>query len=94
MSHNNIPQDSESPFGDIAYLARSEPRVPTLVALTERPRRRSELCELAGVSSSTKRRTLDEFEDRIWIREDRYQYTATRLGGVIALARHPRSGCP
>jgi predicted transcriptional regulator len=39
---------------------------------------------LAGVSSSTKRRTLDEFEDRIWIHEDGYQYTATRLGEVVA----------
>jgi predicted transcriptional regulator len=30
------------------------------------------------------RRTLDEFEARIWIRKDGYQYTATRLGEVIA----------
>jgi len=85
MGHNSIPhQNAESPIGDIAYLARSEHRAPTLVALTERPRSRSELCELAGVSSSTIRRTLDEFEDRIWIRKDGYQYTATRLGEVIA----------
>jgi len=76
----------ESPIGDIAYLTRSKHRVPTLLALTERPRSRSELCELAGVSSSTIRRTLDEFEDRIWIRKDGYQYTATRLGEVIAFA--------
>ncbi|MGM0604967.1 MAG: helix-turn-helix transcriptional regulator [Halobacteriota archaeon] len=74
----------ESPIGDIAYLARSEHRVPTLVALTERPRSRSELCELAGVSSSTIRRTVDEFENRVWIRKDGYQYSATRLGEVIA----------
>lgn len=73
-----------SPIADIAYLARSEHRVPTLVALTERSRSRSELCELAGVSSSTMRRTLDEFEDRIWIRKDGYQYVATRLGEAIA----------
>jgi len=79
-------QSAKSPIGDIAYLARSEHRVPTLVALTERPRSRSELCELAGVSSSTIRRTLDEFEDRIWIRKDGYQYAATRLGEVIAVA--------
>ena len=79
-------RDTESPIGDIAYLTRSEHRVPTLVALTKRPRSRSELCELAGVSSSTIRRTLDEFEDRIWIRKDGYQYTATRLGEVIAIA--------
>ncbi|OYR41332.1 MarR family transcriptional regulator [Halorubrum sp. Ib24] len=87
MGHDSIPhQNAESPISDIAYLARSEHRVPTLVALTERPRSRSELCELAGVSSSTIRRTLDEFEDRVWIRKDGYQYTATRLGEAIASA--------
>jgi len=75
---------TESPIDDIAYLARSRHRVSTLVALTERPRSRSELCELTGVSSSTIRRTLDEFENRIWVRKDGYQYTATRLGEVIA----------
>ena len=85
MDINNIPhQGAESSIGDIAYLARSEHRVPTLVALTERPRSRSELSELTGVSSSTIRRTLDEFEDRIWIRKEGYQYRATRLGEVMA----------
>ena len=79
-----IQRERDSPIDDIAYLARSEHRVPTLVALTERPRSRSELCELAGVSSSTVRRTLDEFEDRIWIRKDGYQYVATLLGEAIA----------
>jgi len=77
-------QSAGSPIGDIAYLSRSEHRIPALVALTERPRSRSELCELTGVSSSTIRRTLDEFEDRIWIHRDGYRYTATRLGEVIA----------
>ncbi len=87
MGHDSIPhQNTESPIGDIAYLARSEHRVPTLVALTERPRSRSELCELAGVSSSTIRRTLDEFEDRIWIRKDGYQYEITQSGEAIAFA--------
>ena len=76
---------TESPLDDIAYLARSEHRVPTLVALTERPRSRSELCELAGVSSSTVRRTLGEFEDRTWIRNEGYQYVATSLGAAIAV---------
>ncbi|QLG27187.1 MarR family transcriptional regulator [Halorarum halophilum] len=80
MEHRNMG----SAIVDIAYLARSEHRVPTLVALTERPRSRSELCELAGVSSSTMRRTLDEFDDRLWIRKDGYQYVATRLGEAIA----------
>ncbi len=81
---NHTPSDS--PTGDIAYLTRSEHRIPALVALTERPRTRSELCELTGVSSSTMRRTLDEFEDRTWIRKEGYQYVATRLGEAIASA--------
>ncbi|RQG94334.1 helix-turn-helix transcriptional regulator [Natrarchaeobius chitinivorans] len=75
---------TDSPTGDIAYLTRSEHRIPTLVALTKRPRSRSELCELTGVSSSTIRRTVDEFENRVWIRKDGYQYVATRLGESIA----------
>jgi len=86
VSDNTTQQDPESPIGDIAYLSRSQHRIPALVALTERPRSRSELCESTGVSSSTIRRTLDEFEDRIWIRKDGYQYTATRLGEVVASA--------
>ena len=73
-----------SPIGDVSYLTRSEHRVPTLVALTERPRSRSELCELTGVSSSTIRRTLAEFEDRSWIRKEGYQFEATSLGASIA----------
>jgi predicted transcriptional regulator len=75
---------ADSPIRDISYLARSEHRVPALVALTERPRSRAELCELTGVSSSTIRRTLDEFEDRIWIERDGSRYTATALGEVVA----------
>ena len=85
MGIDNVGRDSaDSPVGDVAYLARSEHRIPTLVALTERPRSRSELCELTGVSSSTMRRTLDEFEDRIWTRKEGYQYVATGLGGAVA----------
>ena len=80
---NTQHREGESPIGDIAYLARSHHRIPALVALTGRPRSRSELCELTGVSSSTIRRTLDEFENRRWIRKDGYQYTATRLGEVV-----------
>ena len=80
MSHSS----ADSPIGDVAYLSRSEHRVPTLVALTERPRSRAELCELTGVSSSTMRRTLDQFEARIWVRQDGHQYAATRLGETVA----------
>lgn len=74
----------DSAIGDVAYLARSEHRIPALVALTERPRSRSELCEVTGVSSSTMRRTVTAFEDRYWVRKDGYRYAATRLGDVIA----------
>lgn len=85
MSVNAIqPGARDSAIGDVAYLARSEHRVPTLVALTDRPRSRAELCELNGVSSSTIRRTLGEFEDRSWIRKDGYKYVATKLGEAIA----------
>lgn len=74
------------PIDDIAYLARSEHRVPTLAALTARPRSRSELWEMAGVSSSTIRRTLTEFENRNWIRKEGYKYEATQLGAFVASA--------
>jgi len=85
MVHDNIPhRNAESPIADIAYLARSEHRIPALVALTERPRSRSELCELTGVSSSTIRRTLDEFEDRSWIDKHGYKYEITQSGAAIA----------
>lgn len=84
VSDSTTHQETEASIGDIAYLSRSSHRIPTLVALTERPRSRSELCELTDVSSSTIRRTLDEFEDRVWVRKDGYQYTATRLGEMVA----------
>jgi len=80
VKHHN----TDSPVVDIAYLARAEHRVPTLAALTERPRSRSDLCELTDVSSSTMRRTLGEFDNRLWIHKDGYRYVATRLGEAIA----------
>ena len=81
-----LSSTSGSSIDDIGYLARSEHRVPTLVALTVRPRSRSELWEMTGVSSSTIRRTLGEFEDRNWIRRTGYQYETTQLGAFIASA--------
>lgn len=75
-----------SAIDDIAYLTRSDHRAPTLVALAVRPRSRSELWEMAGVSESTIRRTLREFEDRGWIQRDGYQYETTELGEYIATA--------
>lgn len=80
------PSPVESPIDDIAYLVRSEHRVTTLMALTTRSRSRSELWELTGVSSSTIRRTLREFEDRQWIMRDGYQYETTELGSFVASA--------
>lgn len=77
-------RDNGSPIEDIGYLTRSKHRTETLRALTERPRSRSELCELTGVSSSTIRRTLREFEDRTWVRKEGYKYVATRMGEAIA----------
>jgi len=78
--------NKETPIDDIAYLARSEHRAPTLIALTVRPRSRSELWEMTGVSESTIRRTLSEFEEREWVYRDGYQYEATQLGAFIASA--------
>lgn len=85
MGPNSIrSRTTGSPIEDIAYLARSEHRVPMLVAMTERPRSRSDLGDLTGVSSSTIRRTLRTFEDRNWIRRDGHAYETTQLGAFIA----------
>ncbi|WP_254863634.1 helix-turn-helix transcriptional regulator [Halovivax gelatinilyticus] len=84
MDRDGVSVDDTGAIGDVAYLARSDHRVPTLVALTERPRSRSELCELTGVSSSTIRRTITEFETRSWIRKEGYRYEATRLGEAVS----------
>lgn len=73
-----------SPIDDTAYLARSEYRAPTLVALAVRPRSRFKLWEMAGVSESAIRRTLREYEDRGWVQRTGYQYETTELGGFIA----------
>lgn len=81
-----VPHDTGAPLADVAYLVRSEHRVPTLAALTDRPRSRSELREMTGVSSSTIRRTLREFEDRHWVRRNGYRYEATQLGAFVAAA--------
>lgn len=78
--------DRATPIDDIAYLARSEHRGPTLIALTVRPRSRSELWEMTGVSESTIRRTLSEFEDREWVTREGYQYEVTQLGAFVASA--------
>lgn len=69
---------------DIAFLARSEHRIVALDALAERPRSRSDLRAMTGVSSSTIGRTLGAFERRNWIRREGHQYGATQLGVFVA----------
>lgn len=81
-----VDSGTDTPIDDIAYLTRSEHRAPTLIALTVRPRSRSELWETTGVSESTIRRTLSEFEDRDWVTRDGYQYEVTQLGAFVASA--------
>jgi predicted transcriptional regulator len=78
------PSATGSPVEDIAYLTRADHRVATLSAMTVRPRSRSELVELTGVSSSTIRRTLREFEELNWIRRVDYRYETTLLGSYVA----------
>nr|WP_209309613.1 MarR family transcriptional regulator [Halomicroarcula amylolytica] len=41
---------------------------------------------MTGVSESTIRRTLSEFEERDWVQRDGYQYEATQLGAFVASA--------
>lgn len=69
---------------DIAYLIRSEHRIPTLVALADRPRNRPELCELTEMSPATIGRTLKEFKARRWVREEGRKFLATSLGKSMA----------
>jgi len=71
---------------DIAYLTRSVHRVEVLEALTEGPKYRSDLPALTGVSRSTIRRTIREFESRNWIRRDGHQYETTQLGAIVSQA--------
>lgn len=74
---------TDTPLGDIAYLTRSAHRLQVLQMLNKHPRTRSELCEVADVSSSTMRRTLHEFENRIWIQKDGNRYVVTELGDAV-----------
>lgn len=76
--------DMESSLDDIEFLARSEHRVEVLDALAERPHSRADLRTMTGVSSSTIRRLLREFEERYWIRRNGHQYEATQLGTFVA----------
>ena len=75
---------TDSAIDDIAYLTRSEHRIPTLVALAERPRSRPELYELTEMSPATIGRTLKEFKARRWVREEGHQFLATSLGESMA----------
>ncbi len=71
---------------DIAFLTRSSHRVAALGAVSESPHSRNELIDATGVSSSTIRRTLRDFEDRSWVDRNGRRYEATRLGEFVASA--------
>lgn len=87
MVLDNVKQSTtDGSIDDVAYLTRSEHRISSLVALSNGPYSRSELCEVSGVSSSTIRRTLREFEQRSWIRKTGHQFEATQLGVFVASA--------
>ena len=85
MGRNDMTHcGADSAIDDIAYLTRSEHRLPTLVALADRPRSRPELCELTEMSSATIGRTLDEFKTRRWVQKAGHNLQATFLGERIA----------
>lgn len=69
---------------DVAYLTRSHHRTTALTALADRPRTRTELRELTGVSQSTIGRTLRAFENRGWIARTDHRYGTTQLGAFVA----------
>ncbi|WP_222919846.1 MarR family transcriptional regulator [Natrinema sp. SYSU A 869] len=79
-----ISSVTNSPLDDIEFLARSEHRVTALDALVRRPQSRDDLREMTGVSKSTIRRTLREFEARHWISRNGHRYEATQLGTFVA----------
>jgi hypothetical protein len=56
-------EGAESPIDDLAYLTRSQHRIPALVASIEPHGGHSERREPTGVSSSTRWRTSDALED-------------------------------
>ncbi|MFC4437754.1 MULTISPECIES: helix-turn-helix transcriptional regulator [Natrialbaceae] len=76
--------ERSSAVDDVAYLTRAPHRVTTLAALAGRPRSRTDLRELTGVSPSTISRTLREFEARHWVRRDGHRYEATQPGAFVA----------
>lgn len=79
-----LPINTDSPLDDVEFLARSDHRTTALGALARRPRNRTELRELTGVSASTIGRTLRELENRSWIRRVDGEYEATPLGAYVA----------
>ncbi|MFC7154715.1 helix-turn-helix transcriptional regulator [Halomarina halobia] len=79
-----IPRTTSAALDDIEFLARSEHRVTALAALARRPQSRADLRAMTGVSRSTIRRTLHEFEDRHWVSRDGRHYEATQLGAFVA----------
>ncbi|WP_256297367.1 helix-turn-helix transcriptional regulator [Haloarchaeobius salinus] len=69
---------------DIAYLGRSENRLPLLNAVAEKPATRSELSERTGIASTTIGRLINEFQGRNWVeRTTDGEYRATPTGRSV-----------
>ncbi|MFC6722837.1 helix-turn-helix transcriptional regulator [Halobium palmae] len=67
----------------IEFLARSEHRVATLEALSERQRDRRDLRTVTGASDPTIGRIIRDFEDRSWIKREGPCYELTPLGEFV-----------
>ena len=76
-----VPRDA---MADIAYLGRSENRLPLLSAVAEEPASRSELAARTGIASTTIGRLLNEFQTREWVeRTTEGEYRATPTGRSV-----------
>ncbi len=73
----------DSAIQAIEFLARSEHRVATLEALSERRRDRRDLRAVTGASDPTIGRAVRDFEDRSWIVRDGPYYEVTPLGEFV-----------
>ncbi len=79
MRRNNM----DSAIQAIEFLARSEHRVMTLEALSEKRHDRRDLCATTGASDPTIGRVVRDFENRSWIMRDGPHYELTPLGEFV-----------
>lgn len=78
---NEMPHDA---MEDIAYLGRSENRLPLLSAVSETSATRSELADRTGIASTTIGRLINEFQGRNWVeRTMDGEYRATPTGRSV-----------